>query len=307
MIDVLLSTYNGEKYLPVQLDSLISQDFTDWRVIARDDGSSDRSLDILKEYSKKYPGRFEIIEDGLRLGAMQSFSALMRRSGSAYIAFCDQDDFWTPQKLSTLYGLMQVEEQRWGAGTPILVHSDLELVDGDLQPISPSFWTFQGIEPSRNSLANLLVENTVTGCSMLINKRLNELGSTVPREAYMHDYWLALVAATIGKICFTRETLIKYRQHNSNTLGAVRLRRLISFPGGSFNPKKWKISYHVASNQAKALVNAFESVASGDVLAPAVKLSKLYERGWLGRRLVLLTNDILPSRLRRKISVLARI
>lgn len=307
MIDVLLSTYNGEKYLPVQLNSLLSQDFTDWRVIARDDGSNDRSLDILRDYAKKYPARFEIIEDGLRLGAMQSFSALMRRAGSAYIAFCDQDDFWLPQKLSTLYALMQAEEKCWGTETPILVHSDLELVDADLQPISPSFWAFQGIEPSRNSLANLLVENTVTGCSVLINKRLNDLGSSVPGDAYMHDYWLALVAATLGKICFTRETLIKYRQHNSNTLGAVRLRRLISFPGGSFNPKKWKISYHVASSQAKALVKAFDGAASSDVLVPALRLSKLYEHGWLGRRLVLLMNDILPSRLRRKISVLARI
>jgi len=307
MIDILLSTYNGEKYLPAQLESLLAQTLTDWRVIARDDGSTDRSVDILNQYAEKYTEKFQIIMDGGRLGAMQSFALLMQHSNADYTAFCDQDDVWLPQKLSVLYDLMCTQERQWGAATPILVHSDLELVDGELRSIGPSFWAFQGIEPRRNRLSNLLVENTVTGCSMLINKALKSAGAEIPGQAYMHDYWLALVAASLGKICFTPQALVKYRQHNSNTLGAVRLRRLWPLPGGYLNPLKWKTSYSLACEQAQALVGALRGRASSDVLLPAAKFSRLYEYGWLGRRFLLLFNDILPSRLRRKISVLVRI
>ncbi|HSD39895.1 MAG TPA: glycosyltransferase family 2 protein [Rhodocyclaceae bacterium] len=306
-IDILLATYNGARYLPMQLDSLLAQSHQNWRVIARDDGSTDTSVEVLGRYALAYPDRFTLLKDGQKLGAKHSFAELMRHAEAPYVAFCDQDDFWLPQKLTVLLALIQTAERDLGEGVPVLAHSDLELVNQEMESIAPSFWGYQGINPSRNHLCHLLVENTVTGCATLMNRALLQKALPLPEAAYMHDYWLGLLAATIGRIVFTREALVRYRQHSSNTLGAVKIRGLFSLPGGTLNPVKWKISYQVACDQARALVSALSGVSDPLKLAPAMRFAGLYQHGWLGRRWVLLMNASLPSRWRRRISVLARI
>lgn len=307
MIDILLATYNGARYLPVQLDSLLAQTHQDWRVIARDDGSTDTSLEVLENYAAAHPGKFILVKDGRKLGAKHSFSALMQYAHSPYVAFCDQDDYWQPRKLEILLSMVLLAEGEVGGATPVLAHSDLEVVNQQLESMAPSFWNYQGIDPARNRLGHLLVENTVTGCAMLMNKALLEKAVPIPDAAYMHDYWLALVASMTGRIVFTREALVRYRQHSSNTLGAVKIPGLLSLPGGRLSPAKWKISYRVACNQALALISALGGVSSPERVAPAIRFATLYEYGWLGRRWILVRNSSLPSRWRRRVSVLARI
>lgn len=220
-VEVLLATYNGEVFLQEQLDSLFSQEGVNVSVIARDDGSSDGTMDILQVYAKRHPDRLRILPSEARLGPRGSFSALMNAATEKYIAFSDQDDVWLPGKLSTLLQRLQSLESRVGSNKPCLVHCDLAVVDRELHQIAPSFWQYSGIDPRRNSFRNLLFQNTVTGCATLFNRAMLERAAPVPPDAVMHDHWISLCASAFGHIGVEPKALVLYRQHGNNSIGAV--------------------------------------------------------------------------------------
>jgi len=220
---IVLGVYNGAKYLEEQLGSIIGQYDSSWNVLSRDDASQDNSSILLKEYSKQ-DSRIILVQDNKRnLGVVENYSLLLKNAfGSAcqYIACSDQDDVWSPNKLFAQLSLMRETEKKH-PGTPILIHSDLEVVSAASKSISNSFMHYQGIyhEPSY-PLKVLLVQNFVTGCTVLINRHLLEIALPIPKEAIMHDWWLALCAAAFGRIEYIDETLVKYRQHGQNVIGA---------------------------------------------------------------------------------------
>jgi len=217
-IEVLLSTYNGEKYLKEQLDSLQNQTYKDFEIIARDDGSCDKTLQILKSYDIK------IIESTKNLGAKKSFSTLLEyaveNSDSAYFMFCDQDDVWNYDKIEKTLEKMKELEIIHSSEIPLLIHTDLEVVDENLENISNSMWEYEHILPQYNSFSRLLIQNTITGCTMMINRKLALKCLNIPAEAIMHDWWIGLVASHFGKISYITIPTIKYRQHDKNTIGA---------------------------------------------------------------------------------------
>jgi glycosyltransferase involved in cell wall biosynthesis len=306
-IDILLATYNGAAYLPAQLDSLLAQTHESWRVIARDDGSSDSTMSVLDEYAQAFPERFHIVQDTSRLGAKASFGRLIDESSAPYIAFCDQDDVWLPDKLEVLLGALIAEEARSDESVPILVHSDLELVDENLVSITPSFWAYQGIDPSRDELPRLLAQNVVTGCALLCNRALISFATPIPARAIMHDHWFALIASATGKVVPVSRALIRYRQHGRNTVGAKRMPGLLALPRKTFTREGWGLDYGDACAQAEALSEALSGRVSEARLACARQFARLYSYGWLMRRFVLLRYGIFPAFLRRQLSVLARV
>lgn len=223
LVDVLLATYNGAIYLQDQLQSLLDQTYGNYRVWVHDDGSSDGTLEVIRFMRPRFGGRLVIIEDGLVLGgASANFGHLMSHSNAdgraEWIAFCDQDDIWKPNKLAVLVKAIEALERR-ALGKPCMVFSDLCVVDSRLNVIHPSFWVYERIDPSNCTLRHLLNRNIVTGCALLANRRLLEIASPVPTAAVMHDWWCALLA-TSGHIEHVPECLVLYRQHASNRLGA---------------------------------------------------------------------------------------
>jgi len=260
---ILLSTYNGERFLAEQLDSLLRQTWQDFIIIARDDGSSDGSPALLAEYAAKHPERFRLLPgDGNNLGACASFAQLLSHaleqgleaapepgyglradpglapdpelasgvvSGTgtrldrapAYFLFCDQDDIWHEDKIERQMALMRQTEAD-DASLPVLVHSDLEVVDAESRPIAPFFTADQGLNIQRNGFAELAISNLVTGCTALANRALARRALPIPREAIMHDWWLALTASAFGKLVYSAEPTVRYRQHDANTIGASR-------------------------------------------------------------------------------------
>jgi glycosyltransferase involved in cell wall biosynthesis len=219
-IDILLSTYNGSKYLQELLLSLLGQTYKNWKLFIRDDGSTDRTMDIINHYTKEYPNKIIYINDTHHhLGTSQSFSKLLAYSQSEFIMFCDQDDVWLKYKIEvTLEKMVQLEKE--SPNQPLLVHTDLVVVDKDLQIISNSFWRYQKLNPSYDSLNNILVQNVVTGCTMMMNRRLKELSYPIADNAIMHDWWIALVASIYSGIYYVRVAPILYRQHDGNNIGA---------------------------------------------------------------------------------------
>ncbi|UFP95970.1 glycosyltransferase family 2 protein [Gloeobacter morelensis] len=221
-VEILLATYNGEPFLAEQLDSLRAQTWSDWQLQVRDDGSQDGTLTILKHYCGLDPRIVLVEPDGRRLGACGSFAELLQRSRADYLMFCDQDDRWWPQKIATTLEAMRTAE-RTRSRCPVLVHSDLAVVDAQMRPLSPSFWKYQSLDPHRARLQHLLVQNVVTGCATMINAPLRALALPIPvAAAVMHDWWLALVAAAFGQIASIERPLVDYRQHQRNRLGAKR-------------------------------------------------------------------------------------
>ncbi|TWJ33021.1 glycosyltransferase family 2 protein [Geobacter argillaceus] len=221
-IDILLATYNGSDYLIEQLDSIIGQTFADWRLLARDDGSTDTTPEILRAYQAQLPDRITIVPgEGRSLGARGNFAALMARADGDYLMFCDQDDVWLPDKIEQTLAEMRRLEKSHGETTPLMVHTDLAVVDEALRGVADSLWRFQHSDPvGGKALNRLLVQNTVTGCTVMINRALLELALPIPPEAVMHDWWLALAATAFGVIGHVAVPMVLYRQHGANDIGA---------------------------------------------------------------------------------------
>ena len=220
-VQVLLACYNGGPYLSRQLATLRAQVDPCFSVLMQDDGSNDDTPALLRKAAQDGPYLLGT-EGGQHLGAIGNFWSLLRQSDGELIALCDQDDEWSPCRLSRCREIMEQAERRYGEGTPLLVHSDCRLVDAQGVPLAESFFRRQGWDPAATSLARLLVQNNVTGCTLMMNAPLRRLALQYgrPSEMYMHDWFLALTAAAFGQIVFIPEPLVSYRQHGSNVMGA---------------------------------------------------------------------------------------
>ena len=234
-IDILLATYNGAAFLSEQLDSIEAQTHENWRLIARDDGSADDTLKILEAFRVRHPGKVVVVRDGDgNLGVGTNFSRLMERSDAPYAAFCDQDDVWIPEKLEISLAKMRELEQEHGAELPLLVFTNLTVVDEDLSVIHPSFWKYANLRPQRcNALNRLLLQNVVTGCTTLMNRPLVRKSVPIPEQAVVHDWWVALVVALFGTAGYIAQPTVLYRQHPQNLIGASTL-NLLTLPARVF-------------------------------------------------------------------------
>lgn len=216
-ICICMSTYNGEKFLEKQLDSILNQTYKDWVLLIHDDGSTDRTLSIIESYSQADP-RIQLHSQN-HLGIKRAFMTLLEDVDCGYYAFSDQDDMWHADKLATLVSL--IDEQ--AEDLPTLAYSDYQEIDATDKDI-----TNYGIHRSFSTeYKRFLVTNTVTGCTVMINRSLRDLLISKLSDIdydlmYMHDWWAALVASAFGKVVFCPQRLISYRQHANNTIGATK-------------------------------------------------------------------------------------
>lgn len=252
-IDILLSTYNGARFVDAQIESLLFQSYKDIHLIIRDDGSKDETPQKLLHWKQLHPDLIELHLES-NVGVIESFNKLAALSKGPYLAFCDQDDIWLPHKLESCMQLMDQTK-------PCLVHSDLKVVDSNLREIHPSFWDYSYLSGDAKyaTFNRLLGQNVVTGCTTLLNRELAALAFPVPKEAIMHDWWLALAASCFGKVTASQEQLIHYRQHGNNTVGAKPF-SLLSNPMVNFS-RLLKLSKHERHKmqQAEAFLQRYHS------------------------------------------------
>ncbi|MDD2618518.1 MAG: glycosyltransferase family 2 protein [Bacteroidales bacterium] len=223
-IALLLTTYNSEKHLRPQLDSLFAQSWQDFKIYVHDDGSDDDTLQILAEYQQKYPQLILLQDPKPGRLAKGSFIWLLENTEADYYMFCDHDDVWLDDKIEKTYSKMLDCEQA-GPGQAVVINTDLKVVDEQLNEINPSFWAFNKIKPSLlKSFDYLTVCNAFTGCTMMINRAAKELALPVSEKALMHDKWIALkVAAEGGILDYLEEATVLYRQHGENQIGARKI------------------------------------------------------------------------------------
>lgn len=263
-VEVLLATYNGQQFVREQIDSLLGQDYANLTVLARDDGSTDGTQDVLKEYALRFPDRFRVLELApTNGGILNNFLSLMKASTGDYVCFSDQDDVWFPNKVSRTKQMMDEMERKWEPHLPLLVFTDLRVVDQNLETVHRSFWGYMGIDPEWvNNLERLLPHPTVTGCTTLINRPMVELASRMPLEAALHDRWIGFLASGMGKAAFLREQTVLYRLHGSNAVGIGKEGRLTSRPKGfrriRFSVDSYIERWQSCQKEAAAFLGAYE-------------------------------------------------
>lgn len=218
MIDILMTTYNGESYLTNQIYSLLQQTESHWNLWVRDDGSTDKTVDIIKKFAQ-LDARIHFIEDELgNLGPAKGFIGLTKYSNSEYVIFCDQDDIWFEKKLELL---LAAGQKKLNKDKPGLVYCD-----GYGYSDTEGVVTNNSISRSHAySLNEFLFFNAgYQGCSILFNKALCQLAKDYKAEYYhMHDDIISLMAHTFGDVFFLNKALMLYRQHDKNVTGNIQL------------------------------------------------------------------------------------
>ena len=217
-VAVLMSTYNGEKFLAEQIESILAQEGVEITLFIRDDGSTDQTIRIIREFSQKHS---EIVfMEGKNVGVGNSFMQLVYGAGEAFdfYGFSDQDDVWLPQKVR------QAVESIRGYTIPVLYCSNQLLVDKEGARI--------GMRHERmvdTSFCQILCNNQISGCTMLWNASLQRLLTDAQRRPSegllrkrIHDVWVAMVASVTGKIVYDENACILYRQHENNVVGVKK-------------------------------------------------------------------------------------
>lgn len=232
MVDIILPTYNGGKYLEELIDSIIQQSYTNWRIIIRDDGSNDNTKEIIKSKQQQEKDRIFVIEDELgNLGVLKNVLTLLKVAKGDYIMLCDQDDVWFDNKIEIMVKCIMKHENNEG-DMPILAFSDSVVSDSNLRVINSSFWKYSDINVDKISLSNLLHRNIVQGAASIFNKELlllvNQTNANLLDKTIYHDWWIASIASIFGKIYHIDYKLMFYRQHKSNVVGAQQSKKLVS-------------------------------------------------------------------------------
>lgn len=216
-IDILMATYNGEKYLEEQINSILSQTYDNFNLIISDDASTDNTPKILEEYATK-DKRIKIFKQNKNLGVISNFEFLLNQVENDLFMLADQDDIWEENKIEK--SLEKIKDENAD-----LVYSDLKVVDENLKETFNSYWKLKGFDKKifkYNNFASLYLNNYITGCTIICkSKWIKEILPLPKTSKYViHDYWISLIISMSGKIAYINEALIKYRQHKQNSVGA---------------------------------------------------------------------------------------
>lgn len=234
MICILLSTYNGEKYLKQQLDSILDQKKVQLSIIIRDDGSSDDTCEIIKEYQLKYPNIIIDVIWGGNCGFALSFTELVKRAnlisneyGFKYFAFADQDDYWLEDKLYNAVYLLESQNEN----IPVTYCSNCTLVDKNLMFIKNN----RAVEDIQVKKGRAIIENIATGCTMVFNKEaLYTYADNVSTNITRHDFFMYQICAFMGYVIYDKNSFILYRQHGTNQVGGIlnvsqKIKRILKY------------------------------------------------------------------------------
>lgn len=288
-IDILLATWNSARWLEPLLDSLLAQTVQDFRLIVSDDCSKDETVEILERYRPRFRHPVTLIRRETPSGtAAANFASLMKISRAAYVFLCDGDDVWYPEKLEKFVTAARGLEAEHGPQTPVFVFSDTEVIDGAGHVTHESYWAFKNTDAFRClSLERILFYGPMLGCACLMNRELTRLAADVPvGRVAGHDWWIALVAASLGVVDAIPDKTIGYRIHGGNNsqpkqVSVGGLAKL----GKPFHEVRRRLAIRI--RQAEPLLEQFGDKIPADRRKTIERFIAVRNRSFLGRRFAL--------------------
>jgi Glycosyl transferase family 2 len=217
-IEIVVPAYNCAAWLDTFFQSIVTQDHTDWRIIARDDASRDDTYALLSEWKERLGERLLVLDNSgdTNLGMIGNYDAVLTQTTARWVMLADPDDVWLPHKITMSCELMHVAERSAPDGTPVLMCSDASVVDEHLRMIAPSYWQWSGQDPGLCGVFHrMIVEGVALTSTIMVNRAL--LNVALPLTgASCPDWWLSLSACAFGKIVSTPQSTVLYRRHSAN-------------------------------------------------------------------------------------------
>ncbi|WP_147355370.1 glycosyltransferase family 2 protein [Clostridium sp. AM27-31LB] len=280
MITIIMAVYNGQEYIREQLESLKDQTYTEWRLVIRDDRSSDKTAEIVKKFSDEVEQEVIFKVNEKPSGSAKNNFALLINDAkeSDYVMFCDQDDIWKKDKIEITFNKMKQAEERYGRDFPLLVHGDVEVIDENGNINADSMFEMSHINAD-SKLPQILIQNHVTGCTMMCNKKLIAGISEYASSEYiiMHDYLAALYASVFGKIEVIKKPLLSYRQHSGNSVGAKNNNNAVYLLKRLANGRKsYKEAMETSRNQVKFFVEIYREELAAEKYCKEYELMSGY-------------------------------
>ncbi|NLL73115.1 MAG: glycosyltransferase family 2 protein [Clostridiales bacterium] len=304
MVSIVMATYNGEKYLEEQIESILSSTFQDFEIYIYDDGSKDSTMEILNKYNRQYPDKIKVFQNEKNLGVTRNFLNAVNGTRSDYVMFCDQDDVWKKDKIARTLKRMRQMEVQFEKELPIAVFTDAHVVDGNLGMIHESFFLSGRLNPKLTDLPHLLMENKLIGCTVMINAALRKVlqSSPLPEKARLHDGWIGLIASSLGKVGFIKEATLLYRQHESNVVGNKSFLSYILNRVG--NLRKQKRALLELQHQAGEFARLYQDLIDESKLELITRFSKLHQENFVRRRIIIIQNKYLKTGIIRNIGLM---
>lgn len=303
-VSIVMATYNGETYIREQIESILSSDYRNFDLHIYDDGSSDATISILNEYKEKHPGKVHLYQNQKNLGVTKNFLKGICNTNADYIMLSDQDDFWISDKISLTLKKMKEMEESSPEGLPLAVFTDAIVVDKDLNLIDKSFFRSSALNPHKNDLAYLLMENKLIGCTVMINSSLRQIlkSRRLPINARLHDGWIGLIASAIGQVGYLDSPTLLYRQHDDNLVGNKGYLSYIKDRTTSINKQRKAL---LASQRQAGEFYLLYEVFLGDKEKKIIKtFANLDKLDLISRRVELFRNGFWKSGFIRNLGVL---
>lgn len=304
MVSIVMTTYNGERYIAEQIESILASTFQDIEIFIYDDGSKDGTVSILKRYESLYPDKVHAYQNEVNLGVTKNFLQGITRTASDYIMLCDQDDYWKKDKIEVTLKRMRHMEKQYGKDVPMVVFTDAEVVDAKLNTMDESFFRSGHLDPRRTDLPHLLMENKLIGCTVMLNAALREIIAEhdLPKNAKFHDWWIGLIAASFGRIGYVNQSTLLYRQHGTNVVGNSGF--LAYIKNRMMSLKKQRESLKVLQAQAQEFYFLYGKQLSDYSKVHVQRFARLGKVNFILRRVYLLRYGYLKTGVIRNIGVL---
>lgn len=303
-VAIVMTTYNGGQYVSEQIDSILASTYQDFELFIYDDGSTDDTMSILRRYEEQDPLKLHVFQNETNLGVTINFLQALKKTTKDYVMFCDQDDVWKPNKIALTLKRMRHMEAQLGKCTPMAVFTDAIVVDRQLKVLHNSFFCSNHLNPKNTDLPHILMENKLIGCTVMVNQCLRKVlqSSRIPNEARFHDWWIALIAASMGRIGYVNEGTLYYRQHERNVVGGAGFYTYIK--NRVLSLQEQKISLQKLERQAEEFLSLYGEQLDEDKKNILETFSSLSRMNFIQKRRILLKNGYLKTGFIRNIGLM---
>lgn len=306
-VDIILSSYNGERYIKEQITSILGNTWKEWRLWVCDDGSKDGTREIVKELEEQYPDKIFWRPNETNKGAAISFLDGARKASADYVMFCDQDDYWLPDKIEVTVRVMKEAEEKYGKTVPLTVFTDANVVDQNLNLMQESFHKSSKLNTDNLDLPHMLMENKMMGCTMLLNRALLDKLKKFPKKVRMHDWWAGIVAAAYGKILYLDKPTMLYRQHTNNVVGSTEFsKETVVQKASTWQKQKQALvdTQNQAANLYQLVQNDKECSLSEETKQMIQIFSTLQKQNWVKKRVQVVRYRFWKSGIIRNLGIL---